>query len=155
MSVVLGIDPGTTHSAYCIFDGEKPTEFGKIENDELLGKIMDLFGIPIIAIEMIGGYGQRVGSEVFETCRWEGRFEHIALGAAATVARVSRKDVKLHLCDTSRANDADVRSALIERFGPPGTKAEPGVTYGIKADTWAAFAVAVYAYDRAKKDGLL
>jgi len=61
-------------------------------------------------------------------------------------ARYFRKDIKLHLCGTNKAKDANVRQALIDCLGPPGTKKSPGPTYGIKSHLWAALALAVYAH---------
>ncbi len=37
-------------------------------------------------------------------------------------------------------------------FGEPGTKKNPGPTYGIKSHLWAALAVAVTAYDKIKEN---
>ena len=61
-----------------------------------------------------------------------------------------RKDIKLHLCGTTKARDPNVRQALIDRLGKPGTKKNPGPTYGVSSHAWSALAVAVYASDQAK-----
>jgi hypothetical protein len=61
------------------------------------------------------------------------------------VELIFRKDIKLFLCGTMRAKDANIRQALIDKIGPQGTKKTPGPTYGIKSHTWAALAVAVFA----------
>jgi hypothetical protein len=98
----------------------------------------------LCACEMIASYGMAVGKEVFETCVWIGRFVEIAY---EPVQLVYRRDVKLHLCHSPRAKDANVRQALIDRLGPQGTKKNPGPTYGMKSHLWAALAVAVYAGD--------
>jgi hypothetical protein len=63
------------------------------------------------------------------------------------VSLVFRRDVKLHLCDSPRAKDGNVRQALLDRLGPQGTKKAPGPTYGVKSHEWAALAVAVYGWD--------
>ena len=66
---------------------------------------------------------------------------------------IYRKDVKLHLCHTTKAKDSNITQALIDRFasGEPnrgkGTKAAPGWFYGFKADIWQAYALAVLAAD--------
>jgi hypothetical protein len=101
-----------------------------------------------LAIERVASYGMAVGKEVFETCEWVGRFDeawHATSGRNASL--IYRRDVKLHLCQSARAKDANIRQALIDRFGAPGTKKAPGVTYGIKSHLWAAFALAVFAHD--------
>src|SRR5699024_5972970 len=97
-----------------------------------------------LVVEMIASDGMPVGREVFETCLWIGRFIQAAGGAEL----VYRRDVKLHLCGSARAKDANIRQALIDRFGPGrekaiGIKAQPGPLYGFKRDMWAALAVAV------------
>jgi len=62
--------------------------------------------------------------------------------------------VKLHLTQTRRAKDANIRQALIDRYGPGkalavGLKATPGPLYGLTGDCWSALAVAVTAADAA------
>jgi hypothetical protein len=58
---------------------------------------------------------------------------------------VFRRDVKLHLCGSARAKDPNIRQALLDRFGPVGTKKAPGPLYGVKSHIWSALAVAVTA----------
>lgn len=60
------------------------------------------------------------------------------------ITLVYRKDVKLHHCLSPRANDATIRQALIDKYGAPGTKSHPGLTYGLSQDMWSAFAIAAY-----------
>jgi len=90
-------------------------------------------------------YGMPVGVEVFEAIRWSGRFEEAC--QPIPVVYLPRRTVKLHLCGTSRAKDANVRAALLEKFGGKeaaiGNKAHPGPLYGIHADLWSALALAV------------
>ena len=40
-----------------------------------------------------------------------------------------------------KAKDSNIRQALIDRFGPVGTKKNPGWFYGVSKDVWAAIAV--------------
>jgi hypothetical protein len=101
-----------------------------------------------VACEMIASYGMAVGASTFETCVWIGRFIEVA---RVEVELIYRKDIKLFLCGTMRAKDANIRQALLDRIGPHGTKAQPGPTYGIKSHTWAALAVAVFAANNNKK----
>jgi hypothetical protein len=61
--------------------------------------------------------------------------------------RITRGEVKVHVCNSKKAKDANVRQALIDRLGKPGTKKAPGPTYGIAGDVWAALAVAVTWWD--------
>jgi hypothetical protein len=86
-----------------------------------------------------------VGSETFNTCKWIGRY--IERWQPNPYTLISRREVKLHLCDTARANDAAVRDALLQLWGGKvaamGSKKAPGPLYGIASHRWSALAVAV------------
>lgn len=149
--LIFAIDPGNVHSAYVLLDADTETlvEFGKVENDELRNVIIySEMPNAVFAIETIASFGMAVGATVFETCFWTGRFiELIYHNWGHIPAKVYRKDVKMHLCHSMRAKDGNIRQALIDRLGEPGTKKNPGKTYGVSADVWAALAVAIYAKD--------
>ena len=119
---VLALDPGTTETAFVLWDGRRVLEAEHWPNAEvrqvLIGRNYDM-----VACEMIASYGMAVGREVFETCVWIGRFVELA---REPVQLVYRKDVKLHLCHSPRAKDANIRQALIDRLGPQGTKKKIG-----------------------------
>lgn len=142
---VLAIDPGTTESAFIVWDGERVGEMGIVPNEELRDMLVCAAGIGNCAIEMVEHYGTGMpaGREVFETCVWIGRFWEAFAGVNNVVTLLPRRKVKMHLCGSMRAKDANVRQALIDRFGPPGTKKKPGRLYGVKSHLWAALAVAV------------
>jgi len=145
---IIAIDPGTTQSGYVLYDGSIVHESGVIPNDPILIMIKSLTGLDYLACEMMDSYGMPVGQEVFETCVWIGRFTQ-AFGPERT-RFIYRRDIKMHLCNSSRAKDANIRQALIDRFGGPdaiGKKASPGPLYGVKSHAWAALAVAVTAID--------
>lgn len=145
---LLAIDPGPVESAYVVMDGWRIVERQKISNELLLKGLVGDPAVYIdkVVIEMIACYGMPVGAEVFETCVWIGRFMQ-AFGAE-NCDRITRNVVKNHLCHRSQAKDANIRQALIDRLGPPGTKREPGGTYGISGDAWAALAVALTWLDK-------
>jgi hypothetical protein len=140
---ILALDPGPKESAFVLWDGARVIEAAHWPNADirqvLIGREYDF-----AACEMIASYGMAVGREVFETCVWIGRFAEVAM---RPVQLVYRRDVKLHLCHSPRAKDANVRQALIDRLGPQGTKKNPGPTYGMKSHLWAALAVGVFAWD--------
>ena len=140
---VLAIDPGPVSSAAVWWDGEKVIWSAKLPNETLLNEVAKRSPVnpDRLVIEKIACYGMAVGAEVFETCVWTGRFME-AFGAER-VDRIERIHVKTHLCHDSKAKDANIRQALIDRLGPPGTKKNPGPTYGIAGDVWSALAVAV------------
>lgn len=154
---VLAIDPGPVQSAYVLWDGEELREHAKIHNIGMRN-VFNEPAIDVVVIEQIASYGMPVGAEVFATSHWAGRFEECAERMCRPAHLVPRKDVKLHLCHSPRANDATIRQALIDRFGGKdkaiGKKATPGPLYGLKADTWAAFALAVTWFDQHGKGGV-
>ncbi len=45
------------------------------------------------------------------------------------------------LCNTTRAKDSNVWQALVDIYGAPGTKKNPGGTYGVRSHARAAMAV--------------
>lgn len=158
---ILAIDPGTTQSGYCAFDGESVNAAGVMPNEEMLQYLTrahwSINGYAI-ALEMIASYGMAVGKEVFETCVWIGRFQQ-AWHAPESVRKVYRQEVKLHLCGTARAKDANIRQALIDMFPATGggktpqigTKTAPGPLYGVSSHAWAALAVAVTCKAKTKQ----
>lgn len=143
---ILAIDPGTDESGWVILDGVRVISSGVSLNDEMLHqvKIEGYSDIDLLAVEMIASYGMAVGREVFETCVWIGRFQQ-AWRSPDDVKLIYRRDVKLHLCGTTKAKDANVRQALIDLLGPQGKKSTPGPTYGVKSHAWAALGVGVTA----------
>lgn len=142
--IVLAIDPGTTQSAYVLFDGRRVLDGAILPNDDLrtLLRAGKAGRHDFVACEMVASYGMAVGREVFETCVWIGRFLE---STTAPTILVFRKDVKMHLCHTMRAKDANVRQALLDKHGAVGTKKNPGPLFGIRSHLWAALAVADYA----------
>lgn len=147
--IVLAIDPGPKESAYVLYDGK-----GIIASDYLLNEdMLSMFCLTPpehtdLVVEWIEGYGLAVGKETFETCYWVGRF----IQANGNGHRIGRKAIKSHLCNTTQAKDRDIRAALIDRFGEPGTKKKPGPTYGITGDEWSALACAVTFADTMVKN---
>ena len=145
--IVLAIDPGTTQSAYVLFDGRQVLGGEILPNDDLRTLLREnkVGRHDFVACEMVASYGMAVGREVFETCVWIGRF--IESTSAPTIL-VFRKDVKMHLCHTMRAKDGNIRQALLDKHGEVGTKKNPGPLFGIRSHLWAALAVADYAISR-------
>ncbi len=153
--LIFGIDPGYTESAYALIrmPDFEVIERGKVPNEDLLNicRRCTAEAVDLAVIEMVACYGMPVGKEVFETCVWIGRF------LAATpkgLKFVYRLDEKICLCHDTRANDASIRRALIDRYAKHdlktgrGTKKDPDVFYGVKSDIWSAIAVCVTAYEK-------
>jgi hypothetical protein len=139
---IIAIDPGTHESAVCIIHGPNQFEARKVPNEKLLNWFpMEKYPL---AIEMIASYGMAVGAEVFQTCRWIGRFEQAHGGL---VRLVYRGEVKIHLCGTMKAKDTNIRQALIDRFGGKGTRRAPGLLHSFKNDMYSALAVGLTALE--------
>jgi hypothetical protein len=161
---ILAIDPGSERSAFVGIDRRSGDVVchGILANDELLEQLRSLTIVrnlggtlgTVVAIEELKSFMQRVGYEVFTTIRWAGRFEeacHNYLG----VVLLGRKEIVGHLVGTARGSDADVRAALVDRYGGAGGKAAaigtvkaPGPLHGLAKDEWSALAVAVTHADR-------
>ena len=138
---VVGIDPGPRDSSYVVWDGQRVVSSGDLPNAELAAYLDSAFGP--VACEWIESFGMAVGREVFETVFAIGMFsQHVD-----RLRLVPRRDVKMHLCQSPRAKDGNIRQALIDRCGSVGTKKSPGPLYGISQHKWAALAVAVTAFD--------
>jgi hypothetical protein len=147
MSVLLAIDPGTTHSGWVIMEDGVPAASGVIENNGILELIQAHGGR--VAIERIVSYGMPIGAETLETVEWIGRFWQAA-GADKT-RLIPRKEVGKHVCNDGRAKDPNIRQGLINRWGGKalavGTVKNPGPLYGIKSHAWPALGVAVTALE--------
>ena len=154
--MILGIDPGPEQSGWVEYDPKTRFIEGGVEpNEDVLVRIEGFKkwmkpdrARSYVAIELMASFGMAVGAEVFETCMWAGEFKHAWRPFA--VVGIYRMTVKMLLCNSARAKDANIRQALIDRFGPSrkqaiGVKSHPGPLYSIKKDAWAALAVAVTA----------
>jgi hypothetical protein len=142
---IYAIDPGPEMSAYVAYDSDAQSivEARILENNSMLATVRHLHGYAagVLVIEQVACMGMAVGAEVFETVFWSGRFAEAFTGRKWD--RIKRAQVKMHLCGSMRAKDGNIRQALIDRFGKPGTKKNPGKTYGLAGDMWQALAVAV------------
>lgn len=155
---ILSIDPGPIESAYVVFecDGCIVGDRGKVPNGSLLRTCEQGNNCEVLVIEKIACMGMAVGEEVFETVFWSGRFaqawNHGGDGGGRRWLRLPRADVKMHLCGSMRANDSNIRQALIYRYGGRdkaiGKKKTPGPLYGVAGDVWAALAVAATYSDK-------
>lgn len=159
---ILAVDPGNTYSAYCLMKSDyTPLDKGKVLNADLLDYIAEHgSGVDMLVTEMIASYGMPVGAEVFETCVMIGRIEQLADMLHIPHTRVFRQEEKLYICHDSRAKDANIRHALIERFAQhdkqrgTGTKKHPDYFYGFTKDMWSAFAVGTVYLDKQREEAL-
>lgn len=155
---ILCIDPGTTQSGWCVMDGHTIMFKDVTPNEEMLNIIHDMQRIERCAIEMVASYGMAVGREVFETCVWIGRFKQVWVDQCGedSVQFVYRKDVKLHLCGTTKAKDTNIRQAILDQYPATGggavpqvgTKGKPGPLFGVNSHIWPAIGVGLTAMAR-------
>ena len=151
---LLAIDPGTTESGWVLMNDMSVLQFGKDKNERLLRIIYASESLDVVVIEQVASYGMAVGKDVFATVHWSGRF-HEAACSNCPVLLVPRREVKLTLCGVTRANDSNVRQAVMDLYPATGggscpqkgTKANPGPLYGMSKDMWQALALGV-AYQR-------
>lgn len=141
--LILAVDPGTSQSGVVLYCGGRVVESGVHPNAAVLEAIR-VTPADVLAIERFEARGMAVGDESIQTILWAGRFQQ-AWRSPESVVLVKRSAVKSHLCGTQKAKDSNVRQALIDLLGAPGTKASPGATYGVSSHAWAALAVAVTA----------
>lgn len=151
---IVAIDPGPVQSAFVLYDSATPKilAYGKLPNKECMEQMLAFTPVDFCVIEMVQSFGMSVGKEVFETVYWIGRFAQAwdthCLTKVAPAVRLYRGEIKMHLCHSMKAKDSNIRQALIDRFGKPGTKKSLGPTYGLSGDMWSALAVAVCFSDR-------
>lgn len=159
---ILAIDGGTEKSAWVLYNPETHVvEDCNIESNESL---RDMLASTVLrptntelVLEWVSCYGMPVGDETFQMVYWLGRF---AEAWEKPVHRIKRTDIKLQLCGSARAKDANVRQALLDRFPPTGggrtpqvgTSKKPGPLYGARSHIWSAIAVAV-AWWEYRNDG--
>jgi hypothetical protein len=161
MPRITALDPGTTHTGMVVLSSAGDVVGSDVlKNEALVHWLADARPDPdmLLAIEWVSSYGMAVGREVFETCRWVGRFQQ-AWHFPEAVVLITRAEVKLALCRTTRAKDPNIRQALIDLYQPTGggacpqigTKSKRGPLYGVRTHAWSALAVAVVAGSRAAK----
>lgn len=154
--LIVAIDPGNTRSALVAFDADRWRVVEKVmaDNETVLAALGQFAPSDACVIEMVACYGMAVGKSVFDTCRWIGRFEaRWKARSGHYPSLMFRRTVKLHLCNSVRAKDGNVRQSLLDQFPPlgggktpqVGTKGQPGPLFGISKDLWAALGVAVTA----------
>jgi hypothetical protein len=150
---VLAVDPGPTRSAYVVLDDElpgghpSPESFGKVPNEEMLELVQRWKGDVVIEWITVASVA---GAEVYQTCRWIGRYEQASVGKAELFPRM---DVLLHLFGRRNVPKADalVRRAMLDRYGgdgAKGTKKEPGPLYGFHTDCWQALGLGIAYWER-------
>ena len=148
---IYAIDPGTDESAWVKIENEMPVEFAIEKNYDLAFRCIEWKGV--VLIEKIESFGMRVGESVFKTVWWTGRFHQI-LSGGCEIEYISRREVKMHLLNSTRGTDKMIRDSLIERYGQPGIKSSPGALYGLKSHLYSALALGVVYIEQKKLEKL-
>ena len=158
--MILAVDPGSTQSAYVVYDPKiKTVKEHAIMSNMGMRSLLEwwngilMLGAPVphevvvppdgnmtLVIEDMQSFGMPVGREVFETVRWTGRFDSAWFH---TYVYIPRSEVKLAICKSAKANDASIRTALIDMFGGKQETKKGGKLYKVKGDEWSALALAV------------
>lgn len=156
---LVAVDPGNEKSAYVVMEGKSILDFGHVENADLVNRLRrNMPDAKLLAIEMVASYGMPVGETTFETVLWIGRFIQVWDGDHVKVYRKRRgecESVGMHLCKSTRAKDANIRQAIIDRYEPSGggkvpqvgTKKQPGPLFGVSTHIWAAIGVGITAME--------
>ena len=71
--------------------------------------------------------------------------------ALTTYAQAKTDRAKIEAARQAHAKDSNVRMAMLDRWGAPGTKLSPGVTFGLAKDEWSALAIASTVTDKLLK----
>ena len=151
--LALCLDPGTEKSGIVLYDGISVILSQSDYQNEALLNFSPPTTIDVVVIEKIVSYGMAVGQTTLDTCVWIGRFIE-RFGPDKTVL-ISRKDVKLQLCNSLRAKDANVRQAVMDKFPATGggktpvvgTIKQPGPLYGVSGHAWSALALGITYFE--------
>lgn len=142
--IIFAIDPGPVLSSYVVWNGISILDHTTTTN-EMLRTHLHYSTCSSYILEQIESYGMPVGKSIFDTVFECGRFYEIK----PSLILIPRKEVKLHLCHSSRAKDSNIIQALKDRFEPDLLpKQRPkGILKKLVKDQWQAFALAVYYWD--------
>jgi len=158
--VVAGVDPGELQSGLVIFygyaEGEAPYTAGVLPNSVARDRIANLSheADPVLVIERPQFFGRetRFTDAMCEALLWSGRFIEAADSRGVRFETPFRKTIVTHHTGNARSNDADVRHALVERYGGReaaiGRKGKPGPLREVKSHAWQALAAALCWIDQ-------
>lgn len=142
---ILAIDPGPQVCGWVVMQRDGSIDAGVCDTTQLLFSMIDA---DVMAIERFEARGMPLGDESLQTLIVTGRLMQRWIDdGGGRVIEVRRSEVKRALCGSAKATDANIRAALIDRYGGTvaaiGRKHSPGPLYGVKSHAWAALAVAV------------
>ncbi|MHC4644307.1 MAG: hypothetical protein ACYTBJ_02310 [Planctomycetota bacterium] len=148
---LLAIDPGPSAcGAVWLVDGELEASTSAIGRAAVTATIYTRY-VDEVVIEMVVSYGMPIGKTTMETLVTIGRIEEACRRSKIKCHRLTRPEVCIELCGSTRAKQANVRQATRDlypatgegKYPEVGTKAKPGPLYGIKSHAWEALALGV------------
>lgn len=150
---ILAIDPGPLLCGWVVLDGQHVMSSG-VDCTATVLMFVRSSRCDWLAVEKFEARGMAMGQESIDTMVMAGRLQQ-AWRDPEAVRMVYRRTVKLHVCGSAKAKDANIRQALIDMWPAGGggkvpqigTKRDPGPLYGISSHAWAALAVAVTVRD--------
>jgi len=153
--MIIGIDPGTEKSGFVVYDFDSRTliENGTFPNENILryNRFATLLSAEI-CIECPENFGMVVGHHIFDTLFFIGRFYQSLLDGGFErnkIHRIKRGDIKYAVIGKRGGKDADIRAAMIARYGD--TLKKTAKTYKLKAHEWQAFAAAEALWLKSKE----
>jgi hypothetical protein len=148
---IIAIDPGTyLNGVIGLHDIDGVIRIGvscDMSHEELI-KTVSMGLSDFVVCEWMECHGNAVGQETFETVFNIGRF---CQASKSHFRRVTRRMAKMHLTHNAKANDSNIRAAIIDRFGGElaiGKKKNPGPLYGVSGHQWQALAVGLTFLDQ-------
>ncbi len=144
---LYAIDPGTEQSALVVLYPDGIVGGCILQNNEMRSALLGHVVVSPchLVVEQIENMGMPAGKSLFETVFWSGRFVEAwqSHGIEASWSMLPRRQVKLAICGSMRAKDANIRRALLDRYGGDAAGKRGGPLAGIKSHLWAALAVGV------------
>ena len=153
--IVHAIDPGPVRSGYVVYDrfSKRVLEAKVLPTSTLVDWIGGYANEPRLAFvcEMVESYGAAIGATTIATAIQIGRLDRAlscSKGCGGALYLLSRREVKLYLLGRATGSDANVRDAIVSRYGPDrerafGKKNAPGPLYGVDKHALSALALAI------------
>ena len=120
---ILALDPGSQNTAWVLYDGGEPLEWKTQPNDEVRAMLSGIAQMSqshpdMLAVEYMRPRGMPTSQDEMDTMFELGR---MVQAWGRNWKPISRHEVKVHICGQGNASDANIRAALIDRYG--GSKA--------------------------------
>lgn len=147
---ILALDPGSEVTGLVeLVAGLNIDHCDVIDNESLLERLT-IDDSDVLVTEYMEPQGMPMSKQSMRTLWWIGRFRE-RWGHRGYYQEVTRRQVKLHICGSMRAKDANIRAVLLDMYPPAGggktpqvgTKSQPGPLYGMRSHCWPALAVGI------------